>query len=92
MKVNCLNGNVIIKKVTEKVTTKAGLVVSATEQRGKRDIVSGEIVFSNRKDALKVGSIVYYPMFAAQPISFNDFEGLAVNAKDIILVVEPDGE
>lgn len=88
MKINCLNGNVIVKAVTEKVTTKAGIVISATEQRGKRDIITGEIVYSSRKDCLKVGSIVYYPMFAAQPINIDGLELLAVNAKDIILVKE----
>jgi co-chaperonin GroES (HSP10) len=92
MKYNCLNGNVIIRPITEKVTTKAGLVVSATEQRGKKDIICGEIVISNRKDCLKVGNIIYYPMFAAQPINFDGFEGFAVNAKDIILVLVKDAE
>lgn len=90
MKINCLNGNVIVKQVTEKVTTKAGLVVNATEQRGKRDIITGEIVYSNRRDCLKVGSTVYYPMFAAQPINIDGLDYLAVNAKDIILVKEND--
>lgn len=86
MKFNCLNGNLIVKPIVEKVTTKAGLVVNATEQRGKKDIISAEILFSNRKDALVKGNVVYYPMFAAQPINIDGLEAFAVNCKDIILV------
>jgi co-chaperonin GroES (HSP10) len=88
MKINCLNGNIIVKVTEEKVTTKAGLIVNTTEQRGKRTIITGEIIYSNRKDSLQKGSIVYFPMFAAQPISLDGLDYAAVNAKDVILVKE----
>lgn len=90
MKINCLNGNIIVRVAEEKVTTKAGLIIEATEQRGKRTIITGEIVYSDRKECLTPGRIVYFPMFAAQPINIGGLDYLAVNAKDIILVKDND--
>lgn len=88
MKINCLNGNIVVRVTEEKVTTKAGLIVNTTEQRGKRTIITGEIIYSNKKDSLQQGSIAYFPMFAAQPINIGGLDYFAVNAKDVILIKE----
>ena len=89
-KYNTLNGNLIIEEVKDETVTKAGLKVTATETRGKKDIVSGKIIISNRCDSLIPGNIVYYPMFAAQPFTLDGKNVFAVNAKDVVLVKRSD--
>lgn len=89
-KYNTLNGNIIVQPVVEQTVTKAGLKVTATEVRGKKDIATGKILLSNRKDALVQGNIVYYPMFAAQPFNLDGLDVAVVNVKDIVLVKRSD--
>lgn len=85
MKYTTLNGNIIVKQVADQTVTKAGLRVTATETRGKKDIVAGQIILSNRND-LKPSEIVYYPMFAAQPFNLDGEDVAVINSKDIVLV------
>lgn len=89
MKYTTLNGNIIVKQIEVETITKSGLHVTATETRGKKDIVAGRIIHSNRND-LKIGEVVYYPMFAAQPFNLDGNDVAVINSKDIVLVKRSD--
>jgi co-chaperonin GroES (HSP10) len=77
-----LNDNLLVELVNE--TTILGNGLAVKETRGKRDIVYGTIV--ECECGLEKGMKVWFPLYAANPITINGKSLLIVALDDIIMV------
>lgn len=83
-----LNNNIIIKKVSEEVKSKCGIIlVSSAEDRERNDI--GEVVaISDNVDELEIGQQVIYSKYAGSTLKQDGEDYLIISIDDILAVKE----
>lgn len=71
-------------------TTVLGNGLAVKETRGKRDIVNGTVIHGDYSKAFPCGQgdIVWFPLYAANPITIHGNSLLVVHQDDIIMVEE----
>ena len=81
-----LNNNVIIKKVSEEVKTKSGIILtSSVEDRERNDI--GEVVaVSDSISDLEIGNQVIYSKYSGSTLKEDGEEYLIISIDDILAV------
>ena len=80
-----LNGFYIVELKEEHTVHSNGLTVKET--RGKRDIVTG--VIKNLPDGtygIRTGDLIYFPLYAGNPITIDGKTYLSIHEDDIIMV------
>ena len=88
MKYKMCNKFALVKLVEENKVLNNGLTVKET--RGKRDIVVGEVLSNNFNTEFPVadGYLVWFPLYAANPITVDGKALLIVHQDDIIMTEE----
>ena len=84
MNMTMLNNNLLVELVNE--TTVLGNGLAVKETRGKRDVVTGTIVRAPVNGIIKETMKVWFPLYAANPITVNGKSLLVVSLDDIIMV------
>ena len=79
-----LNNNLLVELVNE--TTVLGNGLAVKETRGKRDIVTGTVVKGPGHGIIEENVKVWFPLYAANPITINGKSLLVVSLDDIIMV------
>lgn len=64
--------------------------ITVKETRGKRDIVTGKVITGDQSSGFDcaVGSLIWFPLYAANPITIDGKALLIVHQDDIIMVKE----
>jgi chaperonin GroES len=83
-----LGNNIIIKKISEEVKNKSGIIlVSNSEDRERNDI--GEVIaVSDNANELKVGQKVIYSKYAGSTLKQDGEDYLIIDFDDILALVE----
>lgn len=83
-----LNNNIIIKKISEEVKNKSGIIlVSNSEDRERNDI--GEVIaVSDNVNELKIGQKVIYSKYAGSTLKQDGEDYLIIDFDDILALVE----
>ena len=84
-----LNNKIIIKQIN--LSTQLGNGIVIQETRGKKDILVGEVIISSTTD-IKEGDLVWFPEYAALPITLNNKSYNVIDYSDIILTKEKEKE
>ena len=79
-----LNNNLLVQLINE--TTVLGNGLAVKETRGKRDIVTGTIVKAPGHGIIAENMKVWFPLYAANPITVDGKSLLVVALDDIIMV------
>ena len=87
MNYTVINNKLIVKPLENKTTLKNGITIQET--RGKKDILSGEVVLAP-EDSTLVGTTVYYPEFASIPIVLEGNHLLVIDLQDVIIIQRED--
>lgn len=85
MNYTIINNKLLVKPLENKTTLGNGMVIQET--RGKKDILSGEVVLSPEGLDLE-DKIIYYPEFASIPIVLSGNHLVVVDLDDVILIEE----
>lgn len=83
-----LGNNIIIKKVSEEVKSKSGIIlVTSAEDRERNDI--GEVIaVSGNVNELKIGQKVIYSKYAGSTLKQDGEDYLIIDFDDILALVE----
>lgn len=79
-----LNNNLLVELVNE--TTVLGNGLAVKETRGKRDIVTGTVIKGPGNGIITETMKVWFPLYAANPITVDGKSLLVVSLDDIIMV------
>ena len=71
-------GNVLIEPTTQATNLGNGLQIN-NETQSRKDVVTGIVVDGEYKDA-----VVYFPLYAASPLTYNGINYLILNEQDIL--------
>ncbi len=73
-------GNVLIEPITQATNLGNGLQIN-NETQSRKDIVTGLVIDGSYKDA-----VVYFPLYAASPLTYNGINYLILNEQDILAI------
>ena len=71
-------GNVLIEPTTQATNLGNGLQIN-NETQSRKDVVTGIVIDGEYKDA-----VVYFPLYAASPLTYNGVNYLILNEQDIL--------
>ena len=71
-------GNVLIEPTTQATNLGNGLQIN-NETQSRKDVVTGIVIDGEYKDA-----VVYFPLYAASPLTYNGINYLILNEQDIL--------
>ena len=71
-------GNVLIEPTTQATNLGNGLQIN-NETQSRKDVVTGIVIEGEYKDA-----VVYFPLYAASPLTYNGINYLILNEQDIL--------
>lgn len=71
-------GNVLIEPTTQATNLGNGLQIN-NETQSRKDVVTGRVIDGEYKDA-----VVYFPLYAASPLTYNGINYLILNEQDIL--------
>ena len=93
MNYTMLNNFLLVETPEDTKTLGNGLALKET--RGKRDIVCARTVSASKdvteKTGLKVGTLIWFPLYAASSIDLNGKQYLVVDFSDVIMYTEEEG-
>ena len=84
------NGNLVVKILENTAENANGTFVKGSETRGKRDIVSAQVLVGDCN--VKEGTIIYFSFFAANPFTLEGEEVCIVNKQDIRFIKKGEQE
>jgi co-chaperonin GroES (HSP10) len=71
-------GNVLIEPTTQATNLGNGLQIN-NETQSRKDVVTGRVIDGEYKD-----DVVYFPLYAASPLTYNGINYLILNEQDIL--------
>lgn len=81
-----LNNYIVVKKLSEEIKSKSGLVMSDSDLTDMR-YYKGEVVMDNADyDKVKKGDILYYDKVAGQPFRHEGEPCTIIRVSDIVMV------
>jgi co-chaperonin GroES (HSP10) len=75
------NGNLMVKLVENTVVNANGTFLKNSETRGKKDIVCGVLLQDGEE--LKKGEIIYFSLYASQPMQLENETVYIVHQDDV---------
>jgi co-chaperonin GroES (HSP10) len=78
-----LNKNVIVQL---KNTTELKNGINLKETRGKRDVVTATIYLADESTGLKIGDVIWFPLYASNELIVDGLPLAVISADDIIMV------
>lgn len=84
--IHVTDGKVLVEPVVQNTNLGNGLQIN-NETQSRKDIISGII-----KDGKYVGSMVYFPLYAANTLMYEGTNYLILDEKDILAIESDDPE
>ena len=84
-----LNGFLLTETPEETKTLGNGLALKET--RGKRDVVCARIVSAAEDTNLEIGTLVWFPLYAATALDLDGKQYLVVDFPDVIMYTKEEG-
>lgn len=73
-------GNVLVKPIVQATNLGNGLQIN-NETQSRKDIITGLVIDGEYKDA-----VVYFPLYAASPLTYEGINYMILNEQDVLAV------
>ncbi len=83
-----LNNNIIIKKVSEEVKTKSGIILAPSMEDRERNDIGEVVAVSDSVTELEIGNQVIYSKYAGSTLKEDGQDYLIISIDDILAVKE----
>lgn len=80
-----INNNILVKLESQSTTYSNGLSIN-NETQNRKDIISGKVYKTSNESSIAVGSIVWFPMYAASVVTLSEGEFYILNIDDVMIV------